>query len=184
MNRFWIKVKKTSACWIWRASRSPDGYGWFRLNGRMMRAHIVAYEFLVGTVPSGLELDHLCSNRGCVNPAHLEPVTHVENVRRSRSTGRQQRFCKHGHDLKDAYVYRGSRHCRECNRLSSLRYGRRSGKVKGVGRGFSPNGRSRSAYCSHGHEFTPENTRWYKGRYRYCRICTKRRNDARVRRKS
>lgn len=72
----------SNGCWIWQHAIGDDGYGriW---NGRIMaRAHRVYYERLVGPVPLGLELDHLCRVRSCVNPNHLEPVTHGENVRR------------------------------------------------------------------------------------------------------
>lgn len=81
-NRFWAKVEKTDTCWIWIASRDEDGYGTFKLNGRSRHAHVVSWEAANGQVPNGFELDHLCHNRPCVRPDHLEPVTHAENVRR------------------------------------------------------------------------------------------------------
>lgn len=70
-------------CWLWGASINADGYGIFRYDGAMRGAHRVAYLLLAGPVPDGHEIDHLCSVRHCVNPAHMEPVTHEENVRRS-----------------------------------------------------------------------------------------------------
>jgi len=75
---FWAKVNKTDTCWIWIASFKYKTYGYFR--GRF--AHIVAYELTKGLVPEGLELDHTCENPSCVNPDHLEPVTHLVNIRR------------------------------------------------------------------------------------------------------
>lgn len=71
-----------SACWVWLLSIRPDGYGQYRLDGRPRLAHRIAYERANGVIPDGLELDHLCRVRACVNPDHLEPVTNRENTRR------------------------------------------------------------------------------------------------------
>lgn len=92
LERFWPKVRKEpspSGCWIWTgAIRRGDGYGEFHARQGMSRlAHRVAYEPLVGPVPDGLQIDHLCRVRRCVNRAHLEPVTHAENVRRGSAVG-------------------------------------------------------------------------------------------------
>lgn len=75
-----------SPCWVWQLSASKLGYGEARDGKKIRRAHVVYYERVHGPVPDGLELDHLCSVRSCVNPAHLEPVTHTENVRRGAKT--------------------------------------------------------------------------------------------------
>lgn len=87
-ERFWPKVERVEdGCWLWTASLTGDGYGRISLGGKfgpMGLAHRVAYELLVGPIPEGLELDHLCRVRRCVNPEHLEPVTHAENVRRAQ----------------------------------------------------------------------------------------------------
>ncbi|HEY8766071.1 MAG TPA: HNH endonuclease signature motif containing protein [Dehalococcoidia bacterium] len=71
-------------CWPWTGVIHPLGYGHVNIPGTRnpQMAHRASYEFFVGPIPDGLELDHLCRNRGCVNPSHLEPVTHLENVRR------------------------------------------------------------------------------------------------------
>lgn len=82
-RHFWHKVlRDPDGCWIWQGNVNRDGYGRFSHQGRKLLAHRAAYMSLVGQVPEGLQLDHLCRVRNCVNPAHLEPVTAGENVRR------------------------------------------------------------------------------------------------------
>lgn len=88
MNKFQFKyfVAKFTIgddCWEWTGAKTPQGYGTHCLNYKYWRAHRLAYVLLVGDIPEGLVLDHLCGNKGCVNPKHLEPVTQGENVRRS-----------------------------------------------------------------------------------------------------
>jgi hypothetical protein len=105
--RFWDKVLKTDKCWLWTAGISSNGYGsaWFR--GRHYRAHRLAYVEAKGTIPEGLELDHLCRNRLCVNPDHMEPVTHRENILRGESfiakNAKRQR-CIRGHKFSKRIV--------------------------------------------------------------------------------
>lgn len=125
---FWAKVRKTGVgdnpfCWAWTANRTGNGYGMYR----QRMAHRVAYEALVERIPTGLELDHLCRNRSCVNPAHLEPVTHQENMRRSPLWGgryqRAKTHCKAGHpyDETNTYPVKGGRDCRACRWDAHLR---------------------------------------------------------------
>src|SRR4051812_48054279 len=76
----------TGECWIWPNHTDEYGYGRVRWGGRFAKPHRVAYELFVGPIPEGLEIDHVCRNPSCVNPRHLEPVTHVENMRRARKT--------------------------------------------------------------------------------------------------
>jgi hypothetical protein len=83
--RFWEKVDRSGDCWTWTASDNGQGYGQFYLrSGRKVHAHRYAYEAVVGPIPAGLELDHLCANPSCVNPRHLEPVPHRTNMLRGR----------------------------------------------------------------------------------------------------
>jgi hypothetical protein len=84
-DRFWSKVDRSGPCWLWTGGTSNAGYGHFHPTKRQGKgAHRVAYELVRGPIPEGLELDHLCRVVTCVNPDHLEPVTHAENMRRMR----------------------------------------------------------------------------------------------------
>lgn len=83
LERFLSKISHLGdGCWLWTAQRSPGGYGQFKLYGRKLGAHVVSYRAFVGPIADGLELDHLCRNRACVNPLHLEAVRHRTNVLR------------------------------------------------------------------------------------------------------
>lgn len=127
-QRFWEKVTPAAAldCWEWAASRNDAGYGQININGRPQRAHRIAYELLRATIPDGLQLDHLCRNRACVNPWHLEPVTNDVNTSRGllRSTPRQQKtHCpqEHPYTGDNLVIRQGYRVCRQCERATSLR---------------------------------------------------------------
>lgn len=118
-DRFWEKVNKGESCWLWTATVNAGGYGTFFPQGRGgVRAHRWSYEHLVGPIPEGLDLDHLCRVRHCVNPAHLEPVTRAENVRRGLHGVRNGKtHCNHGHKFTPETSHfspSGRRHCRIC----------------------------------------------------------------------
>lgn len=120
--RFWPKVDKDApnGCWEWTAYRLPKGYGQFTDGlGRQIRAHRFAYELLVGPIPEGLVIDHLCRNRACVNPAHLEPVTNHENILRGTRVGTRATHCRNGHERTPENTrlkVDGSVTCRVCQR--------------------------------------------------------------------
>src|SRR5258706_11387542 len=102
--RFWTKVDRsagTEGCWPWLAYKKPEGYGHFRIGRDIKLVHRISYEMLIGAIPEGLQLDHLCRIRSCVNPLHLEPVTNKENVLRGEGiTAKQSRqtHCLRGHE--------------------------------------------------------------------------------------
>lgn len=120
---FWLRVNKAGPvpfnrpelgpCWLWTAGKTL-GYGYCWFTHHHLRAHRAAYELTVGPIPDGLELDHICRNKACVNPVHLEPVTHLENVRRGLK-GQCPRVCRNGHDLTNAVALpSGYRPCPTC----------------------------------------------------------------------
>jgi hypothetical protein len=134
-ERFWDKVAPCpiSGCWLWTASTSQKGYGSFVVRTRHnVAAHRVTFEVLVGPIPRGLEIDHrVCRVRCCVNPSHLEAVTHVENIRRADysnngSRERARTHCPRGHEYnaENTYAYRGKRQCLPCRRAYGIVYQR------------------------------------------------------------
>ena len=126
-RRFWAKVDKSGSaenpwCWTWTASLHPGGYGRFALrHGKVVYAHRMAYELEIETIPSGLDIDHLCRNRRCVNPAHLEIVTRRENTLRGvgpSASNARKTACPKGHPLIGENVYtapgKRRRQCATC----------------------------------------------------------------------
>ncbi len=118
-----IEKDESSGCWNWTASRDTNGYGHLRSRSATLQAHRVMWEIHRGPIPAGLEVDHLCRNRACVNPDHLEPVTPAENKRRA---GRRLRTgaCHRGHAMTPENTYvspRGRENCRECCRVNQRR---------------------------------------------------------------
>lgn len=121
-TRFWDKVipEPNTGCWLWVGCRNKKGYGSFRLAGRTFLAHRLAYVSTVAQVPDGADLDHVrargCCDRGCVNPGHLEPVSHLENVRRGVNWQSAKEECDNGHPFNEenTYWWNGMRFCRPC----------------------------------------------------------------------
>lgn len=174
MERFWLFVDKTGDdCWRW-TGKIYRGYGQVSRKAPgvpSVMAHRIAYIDLRGPIPDALVLDHLCRNRACVNPDHLEPVTIRENVKRGIGQVAESLvaldelgLCRRGHsDWKIKACSGGKTRylCRTCARDRRLERtpNKRNGPV---------------THCKHGHEFTVENTRVHAGR-RTCRTCDKRR---------
>lgn len=107
-----------SGCWEWSGKRRPAGYGVIWDGGKEKLAHRVSYELFEGVIPDGLDLDHLCRNRICVRPAHLEPVTRQENLLRGQTIPAKhaaKTACPQGHPY-DAKDCRGARICMTCKR--------------------------------------------------------------------
>lgn len=163
VDRFWEKVDKSADCWEWTAYKL-QGYGRFGVGSgsdhRIVYAHRWAWESVSGPIPDGLTVDHLCRNRGCQNPDHMEVVTGAENTRRKpRPT-----HCPQGHEYTaENLIPRkdGAKQCRECNRLRCLARARAMGVLP----------KPVKTHCDNGHEFTPENTYIRTTGYRACRAC-------------
>lgn len=167
-ERFERNIKKDAAtgCWLWTASVSRGGYAYMQSESREKRvpAHRISYELHRGAIPEGLQIDHLCRVRRCVNPDHLEPVTAAENTRRGRAgeinhlRNLAKTTCRHGHLLTPENTYvrpSGFRECRECVRIRTNAGPRRLLTDK----------------CSKGHMFTTENTYITARGGKRCRAC-------------
>jgi hypothetical protein len=129
-ERFWEKVRggDVETCWLWTGAKvgPANGYGSFIVAWPAKTvAHRWAYEQLIAPVPPGLDLDHLCRNRSCVNPWHLDPVTRKVNLNRGIHANAAKTQCRSGHAFTEVNTRinsRGSRECRECIRIRSRGY--------------------------------------------------------------
>ncbi len=128
-TRFLNKIDFTDTCWLWTACCLRDGYGQFRVSStKKMRAHRFSYEWFVGPIPEGLEIDHLCRTLLCVRPDHLEVVTHIENMRRGIKGDKGlhesiKTHCPKNHEysVENTYTHGGKRYCKECDKLRKRR---------------------------------------------------------------
>lgn len=171
-ERFWSKVRRGAAsdCWLWTgAGLSSRGYGLFWNRTRLVAAHRWLYEQERGSLPETVVLDHLCRQRACVNPAHLEPVSSRLNVLRGighSAENAQKTHCPRGHPYGGENLYvdpSGRRQCRTCRAASDKR--RRAGRP--------PHPRDRT-HCPRGHPYAGENLYVDPAGRRSCRECTRR----------
>lgn len=117
-----IELDLLTGCWLWKNFLN-HGYGEFYINGKQDYAHRVSYQHWNGGIPKGLEIDHLCKNKNCVNPEHLETVTHAENIQRSKSL-----YCIKGHFKSGTNLITTKNNfivCRICKNNWNVEYRRR-----------------------------------------------------------
>lgn len=168
-----------SGCWLWTAYCNENGYGQFFFNKKQGLAHRFSYQHFVGEIPDDLELDHLCRTRCCVNPAHLEPVTTAENIRRGVMNERRKQqaasitHCPAGHPYEgeNLQTWRGMRACKECKRQRQLAKIRK--RAEAEGRKLRPPAKDRT-HCPAGHPYAGENLRIARNGQRVCKTCQRR----------
>ena len=173
-ERFWSRVAESKdGCWLWTGATDGDGYGLFSVSHSVTRrAHRWAYTEMVGEIPEGLQLDHLCRVRNCVRPEHLDPVTSRVNIMRGvgwapDNAAKDQ--CPRGHDLGEPEAGK-SRSCRTCCTIQSRIYrGWDEDLAWATPVATAP--ADRTECLRGGHPFTPENTRTEKNGKRHCRTC-------------
>lgn len=134
--RLWTSATWENNCLVWKNTLTDGGYGRLDMprslgmEKKYFLAHRLAYNLTRGNLPEDLTLDHLCRNRACINPAHLEPVTHKENTLRGKGFSAQfakRDACVNGHPFTEENIYkwRGARICKACRRINSLNYRRK-----------------------------------------------------------
>lgn len=172
-ERFWDKVQKTPDCWVWTAATNY-GYGVFGQKKpfkKTHKAHRFSFELANGPIPEGLVLDHLCRNRACVRPDHLEPVTLGENLLRGETgpgINARKTHCTFGHEFspENTFLRAGKRYCKMCTRARD-----RIRKPKKTTPSQAEINRAKT-HCPSGHPYSGDNLSLSKcGRMRSCKAC-------------
>ncbi len=197
-ERVWARFAKKvawpatlTACWPWTAAKDPAGYGRIKISGKNTPAHRVAYTMMVGPIPPGLTIDHLCRTHECVNPLHMEPVTRMENSLRGvspRAQNRRKTHCPKGHPYDERNTMwrrkgqgdRVGRNCRACDRARSrvARWRRNGVAPDDIPATDASNGFK--THCPKGHPYDLLNTLWRRHGGRDCRACNRERCRART----
>ena len=169
----WQRIVVVESCWEWVGEMGVFGYGYACIQGTHKRvfAHRAMYELLRGPIPDGMDLDHLCRNRRCVNPEHLEPVTHRENCRRGNGwSGRNARktHCKNGHALTPDNLVSKGRGRGTCSICAHAGWAARNARVSAARKAARPAPRT---HCPLGHALIGENAIQRAGNHVRCREC-------------
>lgn len=156
----------SGGCWEWQGALTTGGYGHLRVAGKSRAAHRLTYEVMRSEIPTGLQLDHLCRVRHCVNPWHLEPVTQAVNMGRGNAGAylAARTHCPQGHEYAGDNLYvnpAGRRICRTCQRVAARKYNGYQGKPPCAER----------THCPQGHPYSGENLRVTPQGRRWCRAC-------------
>lgn len=139
LKRFTPKYQVINNCWLWQGRIEPNGYGKFWKDGKTIYAHVFSYEFFNGIIPETMTVDHLCKNKSCVNPFHLDLATRVDNVLRGNNEiarNKTKTHCPQGHEYKGENLYSAKDGSRKCNMCMKFKHAKRNAERKYLKRGI------------------------------------------------